>query len=168
MSTPPPSRYRVVERDRRLVVIDTWDKSAPPVGAPTPPAPSTSRPTRPDLRGAMSATPERKGGIGGLVVSLACGGAMDGEWRPILTTKEYYDAKGPREIILSPPAAQRLGRLLSRAAIALAVIAVLLWAFPYLLILLVGGFWFGTAALDSAAKPAVTRWLDGLEAQSTA
>jgi hypothetical protein len=164
MSEPPSPRYRVVERDRRLVVIDTWDKSAPPVGAPTPP---TSRPTRPDPRGTIGVAPERSGGIGGLLVTLACGGAMDGEWRPILTTMEYYDARGPREITLSPPAARRLGNLLSRVAIALAVIAVILWIFPYLLVLLIGGFWFGMAALSSAAKPAVTRWIDGLEAQST-
>jgi hypothetical protein len=116
----------------------------------------------------MGATPERTGRIGSLLVSLACGGAMDGEWRPILTTREYYDAKGPREIILSPAAARRLGTLLSRVAIALAVIAVILWIFPYLLIVLVGGFWIGTAVLNSTAKPMVTRWLDGLEAQSTA
>jgi hypothetical protein len=116
----------------------------------------------------MGATPERTGRIGSLLVSLACGGAMDGEWRPILTTMEYYDAKGPREIILSPAAARRLGTLLSRVAIALAVIAVILWIFPYLLIVLVGAFWAGMAALSSAAKPMVTRWLDGLEAQSTA
>ncbi len=157
MSTPPPSRYRVVERDRRLVVIDTWDKGGSPA------APLVSRPAQ---RGVIAARPSS--GVGPLLVNLACVGAADGESRPILMTMEYYDAKGPREIILSPPAARRLGRLLSRAAIALAVIAVLLWTFPYLLILLVGGFWFGTAALDSAAKPAVTRWLDGLEAQSTA
>jgi hypothetical protein len=164
MSTPPPPRYRVVERGRRLVVIDTWDKGAAPVGAPTPP---TSPPTPSNLPRAMDATPQRAGGIGRLLVSLACGGAMDGQWRPILTTKEYYDAKGPREIILSPPAARRLGSLLSRVAIALAVIALILWIFPYLLILLVGGFWAGIAGFNSVATPAVTRWLDGLEAQST-
>jgi hypothetical protein len=167
MSTPPPPRYRVVERGRRLVVIDTWDKSAPPAGAAIPPTPPASRPTPSNLPVAMVATPQRAGGIGGLLVSLACGGAMDGQWRPILTTMEYYDAKGPREITLSPPAARRLGSLLSRAAIALAVIAVILWAFPYLLILLVGGFWAGIAGLNSVARPAMTRWIDGLEAQST-
>ncbi|MDB5707983.1 MAG: hypothetical protein JWL96_53 [Sphingomonas bacterium] len=119
------------------------------------------------MPGATGATPERAGRIGGLLVTLACGGAMDGQWRPILTTREYYDAKGPREITLSAPAARRLGSLLSRAAIALAVIAVILWAFPYLLILLVGGFWAGIAGLNSVARPAITRWIDGLETQST-
>jgi hypothetical protein len=167
VSTPPPSRYRVVERDRRLVVVDTWDKCTPPAGVPTSPTPPTSRAPRPDLRGTMGAPPQRTGAIGGLLVTLACGGAMDGEWHPILTTRDYYDARGPREIVLSPAAARRLGSLLSRAAIGLAVIVVILWAVPYLLFLLVGGFWAGIAGFSSVARPAVTRWLDGLEAQST-
>jgi hypothetical protein len=115
---------------------------------------------------AMGATPERAGGIGGLLVTLACGGAMDGQWRPILTTREYYDAKGPREIILTPAAVGRLGNVLSRVAVALPIIALILWMFPLLLFVIVAGFWAGIGALNSIARPRVTRWIDGLEAQS--
>jgi hypothetical protein len=157
MSTPPPSRYRVVERDRRLVVIDTWDKSTAPAGR---------RPAARSVRSGPMGTVAPPAGIGGLLVNLACVGAADGEGRPILTTMEYYDAKGPREIILSASAARRLGNALSRMAIALPLIVAILWMFPVLLFVLVAGFWAGIAALNSAARPRVTRWIDGLEAQS--
>jgi hypothetical protein len=81
---------------------------------------------------------------------------------------EYYDAKGPREIILSGAAARRLGNVMSRVAVALVLIIALMWMFPTLFFVLVVGFWGGMAMLNSAGKPMVTRWIDGLEAQSTA
>ena len=157
MSEPPPPRYRVVERGRRLVVIDTWDKSDAPAAQPV---------SQSMQRGMMGATPKASG-IGSLLVRLACVGAADGNGRPILTTMEYYDAKGPREIILSDAAARRLGSALSRVAVALVVIVAMMWMFPILFFVLVAGFWAGIAALNSTAKPVVTRWIDGLEAQST-
>ncbi len=112
-------------------------------------------------------TGRKPAGIGSALVNLACVGAADGNGRPILTTMEYYDAKGPREIILSGPAARRLGTALSRVAVALVIVVALLWMFPILFFALIAGFWGGMAMLNSTARPMVTRWIDGLEAQST-
>lgn len=46
VTQPPPSRYRVVERGRRLVVIDTQAGSHPPMGdySDPPPAPASAEP----------------------------------------------------------------------------------------------------------------------------
>lgn len=74
---PPRSRYRVVERGRRLEVIDTQRP-----GASAPPA----DPQRPPL---LAKLPRRT--------------AFDGSAR--LTTASFYDDKAPRTIALDPTSA---------------------------------------------------------------
>ena len=170
MSAPPPPRYRVVERGRRLVVIDTWDKGAPASDAGAAPRPgvankATSRSattTRPGVAGPQGAT-----GLAGLLVRIACFGSDDGAGHPIFTTLEYYDAKGPRDITLSAAGERRLGRMLINIAIALIFALAVLWFLLPLLVLLFFGAIAINASMRSFARPAITRWLDGLEAQST-
>jgi len=167
---PPPSRYRVVERDRRLVVVDTWAKGAPPGdirATPRPiaggkPMPRPATPPRPGIADPRGAT-----GLAGLLVRIACMGSDDGAGHRILTTHEYYDAKGPRDIVLSATAERRLGRALTIVVAAVAVALVIGWFGMPLFVLLFFGVIGINAAMASVIKPAVTRWLDGLEAQST-
>lgn len=170
MSTPPPPRYRVVERDRRLVVIDTWNKGAPtsdPGPAPRPgvAGKAPSRPattTRPGIADGQGAT-----GLAGVLVRIACFGSDDGAGHPILTTHEYYDAKGPRDITLSAGGERRLGRMLINIGIALIFAVAVMWFLLPLLVLLVFGAIAINASMQSFARPAITLWLDGLETQST-
>lgn len=71
---PPPSRYSIYERDRRLVVVDNWQAGEPdqsPSGRQSAAPPPALRPI-----------------------------AFDG--RATLTTLALYDAKGPRTITLDP------------------------------------------------------------------
>ena len=70
----PPSRRRVIERDGRLVVIDG--------SAPTPSFPRSSRIPRPHARKARWFEQT----------------SFDG--RGILTTRAWYDLKGPRRLAL--------------------------------------------------------------------
>jgi hypothetical protein len=103
----PPQRYRVVEQDRRLRVIDTWAKGAPQATA----AAEAAR-GRPGLR------------------RLDFGGTAE------LTTQHWYDLNGPRTLTLDPGAAALVSRA-RLAAIGLAVAYVVLAiAWPGALVLL--------------------------------
>jgi hypothetical protein len=171
MSEPPPPRYRIVERGRRLVVIDTWNKGVPSSDAG--PMPSTGVGSKATSRPAMATRPGFAGprgasGLNGLLVQIACFGSDDGAGHPILTTHEYYDAKGPRDITLSAAGERRLGRMLFNIAFALVFTVALMWFLLPLLVLLVFGAIAINASMKSFARPTITLWLDGLEAQSTA
>ena len=171
MSTPPPSRYRVVERDRRLVVVDSWAKNAPPgegkpaprpgvAGTPGARLPGTTRPGIASPRGAT--------GLAGILVRIACFGSDDGDGHPILSTVAYYDDRGPRDITLAPAGERRLGRMLVTVIVALFVAVVLLsLVLPFLVVLFFAAIAVN-AGMSSFAKPIVTRWLDGLESLDTA
>src|SRR3569623_484248 len=170
MSTPPPTRYRVVERDRRLVVIDTRAKSAPPDDANPAPRPGvakpTARPANPTRRGIGSA--QGASGLAGILVRIACMGSDDGAGHPVLSTVAYYDARGPRDITLSPAGERRLGRMLVTLAIGLLVAVVLLsLLLSFLMVLFLGAIAIN-AGMSSFAKPIVTSWLDGLDSLDTA
>lgn len=157
MSTPPPPRYRIVERDRRLVVIDTWDKSGTGDIASPPPA------VRHGAGRSLAAGAQPAGPIADLLLTIACRGARDDQGRRILTTNASFDTAGPRKITLTASAERRLGTLLLRTAGALAIAAVVLWIFPTLLFLAIVAGGALAAATKSTARPAMTRWLDRLE-----
>jgi hypothetical protein len=96
----PPPRQRVIERDGRLVVVDS--------GAPT---------------------PMRREKIGGTGFRQT---AFDG--RGILTTRAWYDAKGPRRLAVDPTTG-RVARLAPiAAAVVLLALAGLMIAFPVALV----------------------------------
>lgn len=93
----PPSRYKVIERGRRLVVIDTR------TGRETASAPPPNRTRAPDKRGAgESPDPVDRmlDHVASAVVSAAPRSVDDHSGRPILTTSSLYDLKGPRRVIL--------------------------------------------------------------------
>ena len=151
-------------------MIDTWSKGAPPSDAGPAPRPGpdgkpTSRPaiaSRPGIAGPQGAT-----GFAGVLVRIACFGSDDGAGHPIFTTHEYYDAKGPRDITLSAAGERRLGRMLVNILVVLIVVVAALWFIPPLVLLLFFGAIAINAGVRSFARPAITAWLDALEAQST-
>lgn len=106
----PPSRYRVVERGRRLEVIDTAAPAAPRVSRPVPREPG--EPTT----------------VGWLPKQVRFDGTR--RW----TTHPLYDGKGPRTVTIVPGAAPLGGWLgTGAAALALALLVAIALA-PYVLI----------------------------------
>ncbi|MDR6848163.1 hypothetical protein J2X47_002343 [Sphingomonas sp. BE270] len=143
---PPPPRYKIFERDGRLITIDTWaDKTTP-----APPA-TVARPSR-------SATDAR---IPAMLVAVAVP-VRDASGRRLLTTGPSWDQKGPRVIALSPQGEQRVGRVLLFGIVALATLLLLAiinieWMLPFLII--------GVAlssAIATVGLPWVARCLDSL------
>ncbi len=153
---PPPSRYRVIERGGRLIVIDNWAKrDASPVGD----APTTSRaPRAPTGRAPAGTMPSAPDGPLQRLVSLATIGAVDPEGRPFWVTARWYDAKGPRAFALGPAGVRRLGgALLGMLAFALAVL-VGFFVVGVPMILILGAL---VATTGNTLATAVTRWIDG-------
>lgn len=112
----PPSRYKVVERDRRLVVIDTLTgKPASAPGPVTPPdrAPPPNRPIAED-------EPRR---------------IDDRSGAQILTTSPLYDLKAPRRIAMGDRFNEKIGAAIGGWLIGLFVaFAIAFLFFPWLLI----------------------------------
>jgi hypothetical protein len=107
MMQPPASRYKVVERGRRLEVIDT----------------RTGKPASSSVR---VAEPERSG--------KSAGAGIDAD---AFFTKRWYDDKAPRRIRLNFVNRQRLLSLRWGIAIAVAILVVLSFLFWPLAVLLV-------------------------------
>lgn len=171
---PPPPRYRIVEHKGRLIATDTWAENRPArAEAPQPrgdtPQPRSERPLprvpgspRPILPGGR---PEPTGWIdalGAALVVAVCAGSVDPAGQPILSTYNYYDIKGPREIALNPAGAQRLGRWLTAILAVVVAGTVLASIFTEAFVLLAIIVGLGVSSANTAARPAITRWLDSL------
>jgi hypothetical protein len=138
----PPSRYRVVERGRRLVVLDSWNGDAPVVRAPPP---SLDRP------GAEPEPDEIRTDLKVAALALRAGSA-----RPILETRAWFDDKAPRRILLDT-AKQGRASLLFVMVIVLGFLMIVAIGWPVLLVL---GWLLFTPALRKAMRRFTTRWLD--------
>jgi hypothetical protein len=162
---PPPPRYRIVERKGRLIATDTWAENRPgradapmlQAGAP--------RPTVPTRPGGMPGM--RDAGLidrlGTVLLLGLCTGSIDGTGNPILTTANFYDVEGPRQIVLGPAGAKRLGRWLVAIAAVMAVLALLIFSTPWGFIIAFVVVGLVASNANTAARPAITRWLDRLE-----
>lgn len=117
MTDAPPSRYKVVERGRRLVVIDTRT-GQPAVREPVvrAPAPGRAPATLPIETAAPSTVDDRSGNA-------------------VLVTSRLYDLKGPRRIVITEAASNRMSRGIAGVVIGLIVFAILAVFFPLLLLL---------------------------------
>lgn len=139
----PPGRWRVVERDRRLEVIDTWtgERLASPRIAEPPPSGHASR--WPRLR--MLRQTRFDGG---------------GE----MTTHRLYDTKAPRTIRLDPGSAAMVGQVQVGlvAAALLFVAAVVAW--PWLLALSILPL---RAEVRRPVRRWITNWLDRVEREGS-
>ena len=92
----PPSRYKVVERDRRLVVIDTL--TGKPASAPGPVAPAARKDhpaPAPVERPITESEPRR---------------IDDRSGAQILTTTRLYDLKAPRQIVMGDRFNEKIGK----------------------------------------------------------
>lgn len=117
MTDAPPGRYKVVERGRRLVVIDTrtGQPATREAKQPASPAPSTH----------MSKAIEK----------VTASRVDDRSGNAVLTTSRLYDLKGPRRIVISETAANRMNRSIGGIVIVLIAFAILAVFFPLLLLL---------------------------------
>ncbi|WP_447727923.1 hypothetical protein [Sphingomonas koreensis] len=117
MTDAPPSRYKVVERERRLVVIDTRT-GQPATRAPAPAASAMPHPsTVPVEHTAPRSVDDRSGAT-------------------ILRTSRLYDHKGPREIVMTQAFSDRLSRAIGGWLFAFFVFAVVATlVFPWLWLL---------------------------------
>lgn len=144
---PPPSRYRIVERGRRLEVIDTRTASQP----------KTPLPLAGGARGGDELFPKSRGFR--LPPRARASGAA-GVDADTFVTKAFYDAKAPRTIRIDFITRKRLDGVRFGGAIAIA----LLVAFGFL-------FWplafsvFGFLLSDKVRqrlRAASTRFVDTL------
>eukprot|EP01136_Pigoraptor_vietnamica_P032015 Opistho-1_new@93341 len=101
----PPGRYKVVERGRRLIVIDTRT-GQPATRAPAPVAPSAPRPPTAPVETTQPRTIDDRSGAA------------------ILRTTRLYDLKAPREIVMNQGFSDRLGRAIGGWLIAFFIFAV--------------------------------------------
>jgi hypothetical protein len=142
----PPTRYRVVERGRRLVVIDTLTGQPATRELAVHESKAVAPATRPVEASAPSAVDDRSG-------------------HAVLTTSRFYDLKAPRRIVMTPAFNERFGKAARGWLIAIVVIGTVATLFFPMLWLLVavaliqpklrGGLrsWI-TARLDEADQAA--------------
>lgn len=152
MTEIPPSRYKVVERGRRLVVIDT--RTGRPANDDLPPPPA-SRP-RADNTPTAANRP---------IQSTAPAPVDDASGAAIFTTSRFYDLKGPRRLVMNEAFSERFGKAMGGWMIALFVFAGVatlffpwLWLFPVVILFqpkvrAAIRQWI-TARLDEADQPA--------------
>jgi hypothetical protein len=131
---PPPTRYRVVEKGRRLVVIDTL------TGSPVQEHPASGVPSSPPVQRSPA-------------------GVDDGS---VFTTQPWYDEKAPRTVRLNYAARQQIKNLRFAVAVVVAVLVALTFLFwPYFPILLF--VLLVQPKLRKQARGGATSWIDGLD-----
>ncbi len=114
MTDAPPSRYHIVERGRRLVVIDRWHGSKPGSTA----LPGTAANNLASLDTPRPGTLRRT--------------SFDG--RAEFVTHPFYDRKGPRTLKLDASTAASIRRVQMGLAAAAAVLAILVFWTPWLIV----------------------------------
>ncbi|MGY4394960.1 hypothetical protein ACVWZA_000121 [Sphingomonas sp. UYAg733] len=147
MNGVPTSRYRVIEKDRRLFVIDTWADGGRPEHSPVSP-PSRTVPLLP-------AAPPK---LGLPKLALPKQTRFDGSAE--VTTHPFYDDRAPRTIKFDAASMQTLGRV---------KIGMVVASFAFVLVV-IDNPWFLAApfvllnpAIRKGVRKAVTAWLDRIE-----
>jgi hypothetical protein len=145
MSGVPASRYRVIEEDRRLFVIDTWAESGRPVQT------------------APSPLPKSSGGApaGLLRQSLPKQTRFDGSAE--VTTHPFYDDRAPRTIKLDAARMQMLARVKLGVFAASFAFALVVISNPWFL---VAPLVLLNPGLRKGVRSILTAWLDRAERES--
>lgn len=118
----PPSRYKVVERDRRLVVIDTLTGKPASAPGPIPPAAGRDHPAPPPVERTVTEAEPR--------------GIDDRSGAQILTTSPLYDLKAPRRIVVGDRFNEKIGGAIGGWLIAAFVaFSIAFLFFPWLIVL---------------------------------
>lgn len=148
MTQPPPPRYKVVERGRRLEVIDT--RTGKPAGSHAGPAPSERKRQDPLLG------PSPRNGE----APRRSPAGVDGG--TVFTTRRWYDDKAPRTIRLNFTTRKRLDALRFGIAIVVAITVALsfLWWPVVPVLLVVAG---ATPKLRVQLRAALTGFIDTLD-----
>ncbi len=122
MTEVPPSRYKVVERDRRLVVIDTLTGKPASAPGPIPPAADRDHPAPPPVERPVTETEPR--------------GIDDRSGAAILTTSPLYDLKAPRRIVMGDRFNEKIGGAIGGWLVAAFVaFSIAFLFFPWLIVL---------------------------------
>jgi hypothetical protein len=151
VTTPPPSRYKIVEKAGRLITIDTWADAKsitdfPPrieSTEPRKPMPSLAR-TAPEIDLALK------------IANLMTRGEKDERGNFILRTKKFFDKDAPRAFRLTTEQA-RVGLLLLVAIAILLIIAVVTDFFFVLVISVVLVSRLSPAFLKPLMKPLLAK-----------
>lgn len=149
---PPPTRYKVVERGRRLEVIDTLTgKSA---------SSSVSLPLAGVKGGGVGAAPRDLSAppASGRRAQAGSAGLDSGAF----VTRRWYDDKAPRTIRMNYVNRARLTNLRYGIAVAVAllvVLAFLFWPFAMILVVLVTM----NPKIRTQIRTGITRWIDGFD-----
>lgn len=131
---PPPPRYRIFERDRRLVVVDSWTAEGPKAEMPN-----------------LAPRERRRASRLGRLKRVA----FDGRMR--LTTHGLFDEKAPRTILLDPGSAATIRSIKILVAVAIAVLVFVAVSMPYLLL---GLLVLAQPKPRARLRAAITAWLD--------
>lgn len=129
---PPPSRWRVIEKGRRLIVIDTRAGDVP--------VPASPRADQHPMEGPALSTLHAD--------------------RRTLVTRRWWDAKGPRTIQLDYGGARSLDQ--ARGALAVGAAILLLLAFFFPLFLVVLPIALLQPRTRDRIRGGIAGWLDGL------
>jgi hypothetical protein len=149
----PPSRYRVVEQGRRLVVIDTLEGE--PVQRIAVPPPEMPGEHRREMQ-APPAPPPRRPRPGAAPQPAA---SYPGDTGASFVTARWYDSEGPRRIRLSQDSQGQLAlMLLVPLAVLVVLVLVIGWpiAFPLAFIVL-------NAKVRDGIRTAVTTALTAID-----
>lgn len=154
----PPSRYRVEERGRRLVVIDRASgREVSPTKSPTS-LDGVGVELRPKRRGLRPGPPAGRGGAQPWRFGLQRPRATPDSF----VTRSWFDKKAPRTIKLNYTALSRLAMLRFGGAILIALLVAgsfLFWPwFPFLI-----GMVLAPAKMREHLRGASTRWIDGFD-----
>jgi hypothetical protein len=132
---PPTSRYRIVERDRKLVTVDTWAEGSDD-------ADNTSTLSEAANDRILPESPNHEGtrqfyasaiSVPGLIIPGLFGWHEMLEGRA-LTTHGWYDAAAPRIVYLTYAMVVRLTHFIATAAkVTLMLLAIGFWSSPWLL-----------------------------------
>jgi len=129
----PPSRYKVVEEGRRLVVIDRTTGEAVRHDRPAPPAQRTESPTRSEPPRSGPAVPGRT-----------------------FITERWYDNKAPRTLALGDDTLT----IMAIAGIALLILALLAFVYIGFFALVVIVVVLASKGSRAAIRSGATAWLD--------
>ena len=135
----PPSRYKVVERDRRLVVIDTLTGQPASAPGPIPPADRQDHPPSPIERPVAEDEPRR---------------IDDRSGAQILTTSRLYDLKAPRRIVMGDRFNEKFGKAIGGWLIAaFFAFSIAFLFFPWLIVVPF------VLALQPKLRAAIRQWI---------
>jgi hypothetical protein len=142
----PPSRYRIEERGRTLVVVDTQNGNTSLTG-PLRAAETGKRagPWGPAMRD------NKDGDFLLRYAGVFTQGKLDNKGRIVLKTAKSYDKSAPRLIALEPPVARQFA-LLRVAQLSAAAVIIFVWfAFSYIAAIILGVVGFQFNKVMSAA-----------------